>query len=116
MTPDHLNLLPGETVQDSIEMFKHFANFRIAILWYFGPNGGLAFQRLRPRNNSTGQRLGIAGAAPGQIIADGLQLVGRRLGPGDAHVGSPSRRRTSSTGTKRPARQSARPTSIDWRT
>src|SRR5579872_6446860 len=90
MTPDHLNLLPGETVQDSIEMFKHFANFRIAILWYFGPNGGLAFQRLRPRNNSTGQRLGIAGAAPGQIIADGLQLVGRRLGPGDAHVVAPA--------------------------
>lgn len=38
-----------------------------------------------------------------QVVPDRLQVVGGRLGPQHAHDGSPRRRRTSSTGTSRPA-------------
>ena len=70
--PDHLNILPDDTIQDAIGVFKHFPNVGFTILRHFGPEQGLAVQRLRPSHNPTGQRLRVPGAAACKVVADGL--------------------------------------------
>ena len=48
------------------------------------------------------------------IRCEEMRLVGGRYGPGDAHVGSPSRRRASDRDQPPGPRQSSSPASTDW--
>ena len=80
-------------------MFKYLADVGIPVFWHLGSEMWLAGQGFGSSYQSACQSLRIAGTASSQVVPDALKLGRCRLGPGNAHVGSPNRRRTSSTGT-----------------